>query len=97
MLAEITGMGQGSITVELQMIPRKGESVKIMYGPDAELEGEVVAFEVRDDQGNVYSRVPATAVKLKTRPAAAPRAKIAFRLGEGAKIDACANAVSGIV
>ena len=32
MLAEITGMGQGSITVELQMIPRKGESVKIMYG-----------------------------------------------------------------
>ena len=35
MLAEITGMGQGSITVELQMIPRKGESVKIMYGPDA--------------------------------------------------------------
>ena len=43
MLAEITGMGQGSITVELQMIPRKGESVKIMYGPDAELEGEVVS------------------------------------------------------
>ena len=43
MLAEITGMGQGSITVELQMIPRKGESVKIMYGPDAVLEGEVVS------------------------------------------------------
>ena len=43
MLAEITGLGQGSITVELQMIPRKGESVKIMYGPDAELEGEVVS------------------------------------------------------
>ena len=41
MLAEITGMGQGSITVELQMIPRKGESVKIMYGPDAELEGRL--------------------------------------------------------
>ena len=41
MLAEITGMGQGSITVELQMIPRKGESVKIMYGPDAELEARL--------------------------------------------------------
>ena len=44
MLAEITGMGQGSITVELEMIPRKGESVKIMYGPDAELEGAVVSL-----------------------------------------------------
>ena len=43
MLAEITGMGQGSITVELQMNPRKREAVKIMYGPDAEREGEVVS------------------------------------------------------
>ena len=43
MLAEINGMGQGSITVELQMIPRKGEAVKIMYGPDAQLEGEVIS------------------------------------------------------
>ncbi len=43
MLVEIIGMGQGSIAVELQMVPRKGESVKIMYGPDAELEGEVVS------------------------------------------------------
>lgn len=44
MLAEIKGMGQGSITIELQMIPRKGESVKIMYGVDAQLEGEVVSI-----------------------------------------------------
>jgi len=44
MLAEIKGMGQGSITIELQMIPRKGESVKIMYGADAQLEGEVVSI-----------------------------------------------------
>ena len=55
MLAEITGMGQGSITVELQMIPRKGESVKIMYGPDAELEGEVVSV-------NHYIRSPAKVI-----------------------------------
>ncbi|MFW2065421.1 hypothetical protein ACG9ZB_02245 [Acinetobacter johnsonii] len=27
MLVEIIGMGQGSIAVELQMVPRKGESV----------------------------------------------------------------------
>ena len=29
MLAEITGMGQGSITVELQMIPRKVSQSKL--------------------------------------------------------------------
>lgn len=43
MLAEIVGLEQGSITVKLEMIPRKGETVKILYGPDAQLEGEVVA------------------------------------------------------
>lgn len=43
MLAEITGLGQGRITVNLEMIPRQGESVKILYGPDAQLEGEVVS------------------------------------------------------
>lgn len=43
MLAEIVGVNQARITVKLEMIPRIGESVKIMYGPDAQLEGEVVA------------------------------------------------------
>ncbi|TCB78804.1 hypothetical protein [Acinetobacter sp. ANC 4173] len=45
MLAEIVGVNQARITVKLEMIPRIGESVKIMYGPDAELEGEVVAVQ----------------------------------------------------
>lgn len=45
MLAEIVGMNQARITVKLEMIPRIGESVKIMYGPDAQLEGEVVAVQ----------------------------------------------------
>ena len=43
MLAEITGIEQGSISVNLEMIPRSGESVKILYGPDAQLEGQVIA------------------------------------------------------
>lgn len=45
MLAEIVGMNQARITVKLEMIPRIGESVKIMYGPDAQLEGEVVEVQ----------------------------------------------------
>lgn len=45
MLAEIVGVNQARITVKLEMIPRIGESVKIMYGPDAQLEGEVVAVQ----------------------------------------------------
>lgn len=45
MLAEIVGVDQARITVKLEMIPRIGESVKIMYGPDAQLEGEVVALQ----------------------------------------------------
>lgn len=63
MLAEITGMGQGSITVELQMIPRKGESVKIMYGPDAELEGEVVSVNHYINQNANQHKV-----QIKIRP-----------------------------
>ncbi|RKG33282.1 hypothetical protein [Acinetobacter tianfuensis] len=63
MLAEITGMGQGSITIELQMIPRKGESVKIMYGADAQLEGEVVSVNHYINQhANEHK------VQLKIRP-----------------------------
>lgn len=63
MLAEIRGMGQGSITVELQMIPRKGESVKIMYGADAQLEGEVVSVNHYINQHRDEYRV-----QLEIRP-----------------------------
>ncbi len=63
MLAEIVGMGQGSITVELEMIPRKGEAVKIMYGADAELEGEVVSVSHYINQHADQHRV-----RLEIRP-----------------------------
>ena len=43
MLVDVVGMNQGNIAVELEMIPRKGEAVKIMYGADAQIEGEVVS------------------------------------------------------
>ncbi|OTG86646.1 hypothetical protein B9T31_06470 [Acinetobacter sp. ANC 4558] len=42
MLVEINGLSQGSIEVNLQVIPRIGETVKVLYGPDAEVEGEVI-------------------------------------------------------
>ncbi|ENV32053.1 hypothetical protein [Acinetobacter gerneri] len=41
MRVEIEGLQQGSIEVELQSIPRIGETVKVMYGADAEVKGEV--------------------------------------------------------
>lgn len=41
MRVEIEGLQQGSIEVELQAIPRIGETVKVMYGADAEVKGEV--------------------------------------------------------
>ncbi|MCH4245306.1 hypothetical protein [Acinetobacter gerneri] len=41
MRIEIEGLQQGSIEVELQSIPRIGETVKVMYGADAEVKGEV--------------------------------------------------------
>ena len=63
MLAEIVGMGQGSITVELEMIPRIGEAVKIMYGADAELEGEVVSVSHYINQ-----HVDQHRVRLEIRP-----------------------------
>lgn len=42
MLVEIGGLQQGSIEVELNIIPRQGEILKVMYGADAEIEGEVL-------------------------------------------------------
>ena len=43
MLVEINGLSQGSIEVNLQIIPRVGETVKVLYGPDAEIIGSVVS------------------------------------------------------
>ncbi|WP_173911505.1 hypothetical protein [Acinetobacter sp. Marseille-Q1618] len=45
MRVEIEGLQQGSIEVELQIIPRIGETVKVMYGADAEVKGEVTEVE----------------------------------------------------
>ena len=41
MRVEIEGLQQGSIEVELQILPRIGETIKVMYGADAEVKGEV--------------------------------------------------------
>ncbi|QIO05062.1 hypothetical protein [Acinetobacter shaoyimingii] len=45
MRVEIEGIQQGSIEVELNLIPRIGEVIKVMYGPDAEVKGEVKSVE----------------------------------------------------
>lgn len=45
MLVEIDGLQQGSIEVELNIIPRQGEILKVMYGADAEIKGEVQLIE----------------------------------------------------
>lgn len=45
MHVEIRGLQQGSIEVELQLLPRIGESLKVVYGADAEVSGEVTEIE----------------------------------------------------
>lgn len=45
MRVEIQGVRQGTIEVELQLLPRIGETVKILYGADAEVKGEVTGLE----------------------------------------------------
>lgn len=45
MLVEIDGLQQGSIEVELNIIPRQGEILKVLYGADAEIKGEVKSIE----------------------------------------------------
>ncbi|MEG0488291.1 hypothetical protein [Acinetobacter sp. P8-3-8] len=45
MRVEIEGLQQGSIEVELQILPRIGETIKVMYGADAEVKGEVTGLE----------------------------------------------------
>jgi len=41
MLESVEGLEQGAIEVELSIVPRKGETIRIFYGPDAEVEGEI--------------------------------------------------------
>lgn len=45
MRVEIEGVPQGAIEVELQLLPRIGETIKVMYGADAEVKGEVTEVE----------------------------------------------------
>ena len=45
MRVEIEGVPQGSIEVELQLLPRIGETIKVMYGTDAEVKGEVIGLQ----------------------------------------------------
>lgn len=41
MLVEIQGLQQGSIEVKLDILPRVGEILTVMYGADAEVHGQV--------------------------------------------------------
>ena len=45
MRVEIEGVPQGSIEVELQLLPRIGETIKVMYGTDAEVKGEIIGLQ----------------------------------------------------
>lgn len=45
MRVEIEGVSQGSIEVELQLLPRIGETIKVMYGADAEVKGEIIGLQ----------------------------------------------------
>lgn len=37
----VEGIEQGAIEIELELLPRLGESIRVFYGPDAEVEGVV--------------------------------------------------------
>ena len=41
MLVSVEGLQQGAFETELTILPRKGETIRIFYGPDAEVEGEI--------------------------------------------------------
>ena len=45
MHVEIEGLAQGKIEVELNVLPRVGEHIQVMYGADAEIKGEVTEIE----------------------------------------------------
>lgn len=57
MLVEIIGLSQGTIEVELQVIPRVGEHLKVLYGPDAEVEGTVTVVEHYINQHDQQQKV----------------------------------------
>jgi len=44
MLITIQGLDQGAIEVKLESLPREGEYLKVVYGADAEVEGEVASI-----------------------------------------------------
>ena len=41
MLVSVDELQQGTFEAELTILPRKGETIRIFYGPDAEVEGEI--------------------------------------------------------
>jgi len=45
MRVEIQGLQQGAIEVELQLLPRVGEILQVMYGADAQIKCEIRAVE----------------------------------------------------
>lgn len=41
MLVSVDELQQGAFEAELTILPRKGETIRIFYGPDAEVEVEI--------------------------------------------------------
>ncbi|WP_256414458.1 hypothetical protein [Acinetobacter sp. 5862] len=41
MLVSVDELQQGAFEAELTILPKKGETIRIFYGPDAEVEGEI--------------------------------------------------------
>jgi hypothetical protein len=41
MLVSVEGLQQGAFETEMSMLPRKGETIRIFYGLDAEVEGKL--------------------------------------------------------
>jgi hypothetical protein len=57
MRVTIEGIQQGSIEVELTVIPRVGEFLRVMYGPDAELKCEVTEVKHYINQHNNEQKI----------------------------------------
>lgn len=51
MLVSVEGLQQGAFETELSIVPRKGETIRIFYGPDAEGEIENVHHIVNQHDG----------------------------------------------
>ena len=41
MLVSVDELQQGAFEAELTILPKKDETIRIFYGPDAEVEGEI--------------------------------------------------------